>query len=138
LTAKILVVDDEEPIRSLAQMILTREGYDVVTASNGVEAIQKAEVEKPDLVLLDVVMPGMSGLEVCSVLKTETIARFVPVVMFTVLGRDVDHRLAEESGCDGYFVKPFTPEDLLAEVKMRLKESEQKNPFKQPKTRRRA
>ena len=138
MTAKILVVDDEEPIRSLAQMILTREGYDVVTASNGVEAIQKAEVEKPDLVLLDVVMPGMSGLEVCRVLKTETIARFVPVVMFTVLGRDVDHRLAEESGCDGYFVKPFTPEDLLAEVKMRLKESEQKNPFKQPKTRRRA
>lgn len=117
----ILVVDDEPRIRELTQMILEDKGYRVITAENGVEALQKAERETPDLVLLDVVLPGISGVEVCRILKSQAKTRSIPLVMFTVLGRDVDQRLAEESGCDGYFLKPFTPEDLFSEVKKYLK-----------------
>ncbi len=119
----ILVVDDEPGIRELTQMILENKGYHVITAENGVEALQKAERETPDLVLLDVVLPGISGVEVCRILKSQAKTRSIPLVMFTVLGRDVDQRLAEESGCDGYFLKPFTPEDLLDEVKKYLKKT---------------
>ena len=119
----ILVVDDEPRIRELTQMILEDKGYRVITAENGLEAIQKTEKETPDLVLLDVILPGISGVEVCRVLKSQPKTRSIPLVMFTVLGRDVDQRLAEESGCDGYFLKPFTPEDLLVEVKKYLKKA---------------
>ena len=122
---KILVVDDEPTIRELAQIILQDEGYSVITAENGVDAIQKVKDEIPDLVLLDVVMPGMNGLEVCRILKTEAETKFIPIVMFTVLGRDTDMKVAGESGCDGYFLKPFSPEDLIAEVKNRLRKTKQ-------------
>lgn len=122
---KILVVDDEPNIRELAQIILQDEGYNVITADNGVDAIQKVKDEMPDLVLLDIVMPGMNGLEVCKILKTEAKTKFTPIVMFTVLGRDTDIKLAQESGCDGYFLKPFSPEKLIAEVRERLRESRQ-------------
>jgi DNA-binding response OmpR family regulator len=121
LVNKILVVDDEPTIRELAQIILQDEGYHVITAENGVEAIQKVKDEMPDLVLLDMVMPGMSGPEVCRALKAEAKVKFIPIVMFTVLGRDTDMKLAEQSGCSGYFVKPFTPQDLVAEVRSQLK-----------------
>ena len=117
---KILVVDDEPTIRELAQLILQDEGYHVITAENGVEALQKVRDEMPDLVLLDMVMPGMSGPDVCRILKAEAKVNFIPIVMFTVLGRDTDMKLAKESGCDDYFLKPFTPEDLVAEVKKHL------------------
>jgi len=123
LVDTILVVDDEPRIRELTQMILEDKGYRVITAENGLEAIQKTEKETPDLVLLDVILPGISGVEVCRVLKSQPKTRSIPLVMFTVLGRDVDQRLAEESGCDGYFLKPFTPEDLLVEVKKYLKKA---------------
>ena len=125
LVNKILVVDDEPTIRELAQIILQDEGYSVITAENGVDAIQKVRDEIPDLVLLDIVMPGMNGFEVCRILKTEAKAKFIPIVMFTVLGRDTDMKFAKESGCDGYFLKPFSPEDLIAEVKNRLRKTEQ-------------
>jgi len=123
LADTILVVDDEPRIRELTQMILEDKGYRVITAENGVEALLKAERETPDLVLLDVVLPGISGVEVCRILKSQAKTRSIPLVMFTVLGRDVDQRLAEESGCDGYFLKPFTPEDLSSEVKKYLKKT---------------
>ena len=123
LADTILVVDDEPRIRELTQMILEDKGYRVITAENGVEALLKAERETPDLVLLDVVLPGISGVEVCRILKSQAKTRSIPLVMFTVLGRDVDQRLAEESGCDGYFLKPFTPEDLSSEVKRYLKKT---------------
>ena len=122
---KILVVDDEPTIRELAQIILQDEGYSVITAENGVDAIQKVKDEMPDLVLLDIVMPGMNGNDVCRILKTEAKTKFIPIVMFTVLGRDKDMKLAGESGCAGYFLKPFSPEDLIAEVQKRLRKTKQ-------------
>ena len=103
LLVKILVVDDEAPICELARLILEDAGHTVITADNGEEAIRKARNDSPDLVLLDMVLPGMSGLDVCRVLKREADTKSIPVVMFTVLGRDSDKQIAKESGCDGYF-----------------------------------
>ncbi|MEM2905266.1 MAG: response regulator [Candidatus Bathyarchaeia archaeon] len=120
---KILVVDDEPDILNLAKMILEGEGYEVAVASNGKEAVQKAESQEPDLILLDVVMPGRNGFEVCQALKAGTRTGLVPVVMFTALGRDVDRKLSAESGADGHLVKPFTPEGLLAEVQKQLQKA---------------
>lgn len=117
---RILVVDDEPDIVNLAKMILEGEKYQVVTASDGEGALQKAKAEMPDLILLDVVMRGKSGFEVCKILKSQAETRHVPVVMFTALGQDVDRKLSTQAGADSHFVKPFTPDDLLAEVKRQL------------------
>jgi two-component system alkaline phosphatase synthesis response regulator PhoP len=86
--------------------------------------IQKIRNEKPDSVLLDVMMPGMNGFEVCRRLKDQASNEDpIRVVMFTVLKSDLDRRVAEESGCDGYLVKPFAPEDLIGEVAKYLRKS---------------
>jgi CheY-like chemotaxis protein len=104
--------------------ILEREGYDVSLASNGVEALRKAEAELPDLIFLDVVMPAKSGWEVCKTLKSQDKTKHIPVVIFTVLskllGNDVSRKHADESGCDGYIAKPFNTDQLLTEVKKYL------------------
>jgi len=121
---RILVADDELDTRNLVRMILERQGYQVSLASNGVEALQKAETELPDLILLDVVMPAKSGWEVCKTLKSQEKTKHIPVVIFSVLskllGNDVSKKHADEYGCDGYIAKPFTPDGLLAEVKKHL------------------
>jgi len=121
---RILVADDEPDIRNLVRMILEKNGYQVSLASNGVEALQKAETELPDLILLDVVMPAKSGWEACKTLKSQEKTKHIPVVIFsvlsTILGDDVSRKHADEYGCDGYLAKPFTPDGLLAEVKKHL------------------
>ena len=117
---KILVVDDEPDMVDLAKMILTGEGYTVVGAFTGGECLEKVDVEVPDLIFLDVVMPGKSGLEVCKMLKSQSKTKHIPVVLFTALGRDVDRKLGAEAGADGHFTKPFTPENLIAEAKKHL------------------
>jgi len=123
LPDKILVVDDEADTSNLAKLILEGEGYQVVVASDGEEALQKAGSEGPDLILLDLVMPGKSGLEVCKTLKRQTKTKFVPVLMFTVLGREADKKMSRDAGADGHFVKPFTPENLVVEVKKHLEKT---------------
>jgi DNA-binding response OmpR family regulator len=120
LPDRILVVDDEPDILNLTKMILAKRGYQVTVASDGEEALQKAQAEAPDLILLDLVMPGKSGLEVCRILKSEPKTKHIPVVMSTVLGREVDRTLTKEAGADGHFTKPFTGVALLTEVKRQL------------------
>ncbi|MCS7120291.1 MAG: response regulator [Nitrososphaerota archaeon] len=117
---KILVVDDEADIANLAKIILESEGYSVVTASNGEEALAKVYQESPDLVLLDIVMPKKTGLEVCRILKEQKRTRQIPVIVFSVLGREVDRRMSAEVGADAHFVKPFTPESLVEIVRTHL------------------
>jgi len=117
LPDKILVVDDEPDILDLTHTILKLKGYIVVDASDGEEGLQKADATVPDLILLDLVMPGKSGLEVCKILKGQAKTKHIPVVMFTALGRDVDRKLTAEAGANGHFMKPFTLEALVAEVK---------------------
>jgi CheY-like chemotaxis protein len=114
---KILVVDDEADVRNLTKMMLEGAGYEVTRASNGDEALAKVATETPDLVLLDVVMPGKSGFEVCKTLKANERTRRIPVIIFTVLGREVDFRLSMESGADEFLSKPLKPEDMSNLVK---------------------
>lgn len=124
MVKKILVADDELDIRNLAKIILEKNGYQVSLAANGAEALQKAENELPDLILLDVVMPAKSGWEVCKTLKSQTKTKHIPIVIFTVLstllGDDVSRKHADEAGCDGYLAKPFNTNQLLTEVKKHL------------------
>jgi CheY-like chemotaxis protein len=107
--SKILVVDDEPAIREMTMMILEDYGYNVVTAGNGKEAIDEAQQNVPDLILLDIAMPDMNGIEACRTLKSQPKTRSIPVVIFTVMDDQESRQLAEQASCDGFFVKPFPP-----------------------------
>lgn len=120
MTDRILVVDDEPDTVNLTKMILERKGYNVLSSYNGEEALHKVDSEMPDFIYLDMVMPGKSGLEVCKILKSQPKTKKIPIVMFTALGRDVDKKLSKEAGADGHFLKPFTAEDLIAEIEKHL------------------
>ena len=117
----ILVVDDEENIRDLATMYLQKEGYAVITAVDGEEGLEAARSKKPDLVVLDVMMPRMDGLDVCRALRRES---DVPVLMLTARSDDIDRIVGLELGADDYMGKPFNPRELTARVKAILRRAE--------------
>lgn len=118
---KILVVDDEPDMVTLTKMMLEAQGYQVITASDGDEALFKTSSENPDLILLDVIMPVKGGFDVCKVLKTQKKTKLIPVVMFTILGRNKDIKMSSEYGADGHLSKPFTYESLIATVETYIK-----------------
>jgi DNA-binding response OmpR family regulator len=119
MAEKILVVDDEWELRNLLTEFLTGEGYDVIQASNGEEALELAEKEEPQVILLDVKMPGIDGIEVCRRLKEEDKTRFIPIIMVTALeDRDVD---AFVEGADDFVTKPFSLVELSFRVKSMLR-----------------
>ena len=112
--ATILVVDDEEAVQRLLTFPLEREGYRVVTAGDGEEALDKAGAERPDLILLDVMLPGIDGLEVCRRVRATS---SVPIIMLTARDDEIDKVLGLELGADDYITKPFS----LAEVRSRIR-----------------
>jgi two-component system alkaline phosphatase synthesis response regulator PhoP/two-component system response regulator VicR len=114
---KILVVDDEKHIVRLVQANLDRAGYEVVTAGDGKEALQKVASENPDLVVLDVMMPYMDGFEVLQNLRRNPVTRDIPVIMLTAKAQDADVFKGWQSGVDCYLTKPFNPMELLSFVK---------------------
>lgn len=120
---KILVVDDEPDIISLLKLVLEAEGYGVVPALSGDEALGLATIEAPDLVLLDLMMPGISGLETCRQLKNQPRTKNTPVIIFSALGREVDRKLTAEAGASAHITKPFNNIGLITEVKRCLNES---------------
>jgi putative two-component system response regulator len=125
LPALILIVDDELDFRELMQRAMTREGYRVILASSGLEALEKVEKERPDLVLLDIQMPGLNGDQVCQQLKSDPRTRMIPVVLHTG-SDDLAQRLqAREHDADDYLVKGCSIEELRARVRslLRLKHS---------------
>jgi DNA-binding response OmpR family regulator len=128
---KILVVDDEFILRDLMRTVLEEEGFSVITAPDGEEALTKANSEMPDLILLDLMMPGKSGLEVCKILKSQPETKHIPVVMATVLGREVDRALTKEAGADAHFIKPFSAFALLTEVRRQLDNAKEWRPSKE-------
>ena len=119
MPGKIMVVDDEKDMVDATKMILEMEGYEVVVAYDGDEALQKADAEMPDLIFLDQMMPGKSCIEVCKILKSQAKTKHIPVLIFTASGSNIDDLVAEAQA-DGCFLKPFAPEDLLAEVRKRV------------------
>lgn len=115
---KILVVDDEKPISDIVKFNLSKEGYEVYTAYDGEEALEKVEEVDPDLVLLDLMLPKMDGLEVCrEIRKTHD----MPIIMVTAKDSEIDKVLGLELGADDYVTKPFSNRELVARVKANIR-----------------
>jgi two-component system, OmpR family, KDP operon response regulator KdpE len=128
----ILVVDDEPQIRRVLRATLSSSGYDVIEAKDGQEAVDMVIRERPALILLDVNMPGMSGLEACSKIRLSFDG---PIIMVTVRNSEHDKVLALDSGADDYVVKPFTMGELLARIRAALRRSASEEPLPKIETR---
>ena len=120
----ILVVEDETALVTLLRYNLEREGYRVTTAQDGDEALISASEDRPDLVLLDWMLPITSGLEVCRRLRRQTDTRDVPVLMLTARGEDADKVRGLDSGADDYITKPFSPAELIARIRAVLRRTQ--------------
>src|ERR1700676_3320797 len=120
--AKILIVEDEPNMVSGLRDNFEFEGFEVLTASDGVQGLEKALKESPDLIVLDVMMPRMSGLDVCKQLKAKRPS--IPIIMLTARGQEVDKVVGLELGADDYVTKPFSIRELLARVKAVLRRSQ--------------
>ncbi len=119
--ARILVVDDEPNIVELARLYLRNEGYEVLTADSGPAALDAARQASPDLIVLDIMLPGLDGWEVCRQIRQFSQA---PIIMLTARSDDVDKIVGLELGADDYMVKPFNPRELVARVKAVLRRSD--------------
>ena len=119
----MLVIEDEPDIRDLLAFHLEREGYVVTKSSDGAEGLRLARSAPPDLILLDLMLPAMDGLEVCRRLRQDPATRAVPLVMLTARGDEVDRVLGLELGADDYVVKPFSPREVVARVRAVLRRS---------------
>lgn len=115
---KVLVVDDDVKTVELVKLYLNRDGYRVITAYNGTDALQMARENHPDLIVLDLMMPGMNGLDVCRTLRKES---DVPIIMLTALTTDDDRLNGLNYGADDYMTKPFSPRELAARVRAVLR-----------------
>jgi len=121
-TKRILIVDDEEGIVKVVKMYLEHHDYEVITASDGQEGLDKAKTQKPDLIVLDLMLPKINGYKVCGLLKRDARYAKTPVIMFTAKAQEKDVKLGKKVGADAYITKPFEPEILLAKIKELLKE----------------
>jgi two-component system alkaline phosphatase synthesis response regulator PhoP len=113
---KILVVDDEVYIIHILEFSLGAEGFEVITANNGELAVEKARQEKPDLIVLDIMMPVLDGYETCRRLKKDSETKHIPIILLTAKGRDIDKTLGFEAGAVDYIVKPFSPNRLIERI----------------------
>jgi len=123
MRTKILIVDDEDNIRELVKFHVKNEDYQVLEASNGREALNKTKDERPDLIILDLMLPGIDGLEVCRQVKGNRQTSGIPVIMLTAKQEETDMIFGLELGADDYVTKPFSPRALLARVKAVLRRS---------------
>ncbi len=121
MTQKILIVDDEANIRDLARLYLEKEGFMVESATDGNDALLRFHQGQPSMVVLDVMMPGMDGFEVCRELRRDT---DVPILMLTARSEDIDKIVGLELGADDYMTKPFNPREMVARVKAILRRAE--------------
>ncbi|HJC84980.1 MAG: response regulator transcription factor [Corynebacterium sp.] len=125
MAAKVLVVDDDPAISEMLTIVLQGEGFDTVVVGDGNQAVDAARVEDPDLVLLDLMLPGLGGVDVCRAIREFST---VPIVMLTAKTDTVDVVLGLESGADDYVPKPFKPKELVARVRARLRRSPEDTP----------
>ena len=121
--ARILVADDDLDIRDLVVFKLRQSGHDVVSVGDGASAVEACRVERPDLVVLDVMMPGMSGLDACRELHADADLAGIPVILLTARGQESDVEQGFDVGADDYVVKPFSPRELASRVTVVLQRS---------------
>jgi DNA-binding response OmpR family regulator len=114
---KILLVDDEAELVDVVKMRLEASDYEVVTAYDGQQALEKARGDSPDLIILDLMLPKMDGYMVCGLLKKDVRYNKIPIIMFTARAQEEDVVLGENLGADSYIIKPFEPEILLLKIK---------------------
>ncbi len=113
---RILVVDDEIYIVHILDFSLGMEGYEVITALDGEQALEKAKAERPDLIVLDIMMPKLDGYETCKLLKADAGTKDIPVILLSAKGRNVDQKIGFEVGADDYITKPFSPRKLVERI----------------------
>lgn len=121
----VLIVEDDQTLLSVLEYNLAKEGYNVVTAADGVEALEAARRDKPDLIILDIMLPKMSGFEVCRILRKEMT---VPILMLTAREDEIDKVVGLDLGADDYVTKPFSMRELLARVRAMLRRVEMQAP----------
>jgi Response regulators consisting of a CheY-like receiver domain and a winged-helix DNA-binding domain len=119
MSKRIMVVEDEEAIARLISYNLMKEGFEVLTSGDGLEALEKIRTEKPDLIILDIMLPGMDGYDICRLIRKEDIS--VPVIMLSARNEELDKVLGLELGGDDYITKPFSPRELIARVRALLR-----------------
>ena len=121
MAKKILVIDDEPLVVEVLKIRLKMNNYEVITACDGAEGIERAMREKPDLIILDIVMPGLDGYQVCQKLKEDRNTKTIPIIMLTALGQSAERKKGYSSGAYDYIFKPFDDEELLNSVEKALK-----------------
>jgi len=119
---RIVLADDEEDIKTVITMFLQSEGYEVITAFDGLDALEKIQTEKPDLILLDIMMPVLDGYEVCKRLKANKQTAHIPILMLSAAAHTESINRAMNAGAKDYIVKPFEPEGLLEKIREVLAE----------------
>jgi DNA-binding response OmpR family regulator len=117
---KILIIEDDPATLRLVDYSLKQEGYQTITAANGLDGIRKALAEAPDLVILDVMLPGMDGFEICYRLRSEPATAQLPILMFSAKAQEIDKETGTRVGADDYLTKPSAPAEIVAHVEKLL------------------
>jgi len=126
---KILVVEDEQDIVKMLEYNLKKEGFRTLSVYDGEDALDSASREHPDLIVLDLMLPGIDGLEVCKTLKSESKTASIPIIMLTAKSQESDKIVGLELGADDYVTKPFSPRELIARIKAVLRRVKEKDKF---------
>jgi len=121
---KILIIEDENDVADLLTLTLRKAGFRISTSSDGASGLQSARDDKPDFVILDLMLPKMSGLEVCRILKSDTTTSHIPILMLTAKAEEIDRIVGLEFGADDYVTKPFSPREVVLRVRAILRRGE--------------
>jgi len=131
MSKRILVIEDDPASLRLMQYILEHKGYEVLTAVNGLDGLKKARSEEPDLVILDVMLPGMDGFDICYHLRAEPQTAKLPILMLSAKAREVDRDTGLKVGADYYITKPVAPAEIISNVEALLAQGEHKLPVQE-------
>jgi two-component system alkaline phosphatase synthesis response regulator PhoP len=112
---KVLIVDDEPNVRRLSRTILINK-FEIVEAEDGRQALEQVAAKKPDVILMDLMMPKMDGLTACHIIKNDPLTKAIPIIMVTAIGFELNIRLSQQMGANGYVTKPFLPQQLLEKI----------------------
>ena len=121
---KIMIIEDESDVADLLTLNLRKAGFRTSTAADGVSGLQKARDDRPDFIILDLMLPKMAGLEVCKILKSDTATSHIPILMLTAKAEEIDRIVGLEFGADDYVTKPFSPREVVLRIKAILRRAE--------------